>query len=82
MDDNIYTAKQISEDANSMTKEKFKEKYLIDFDNCFEAGEDYNKLMKVANELGIEDHQLPQNEPNDEDKNLFNKALNTLKIRR
>ena len=79
MNTNRYNLKQMEVDANSMSREAFKAKYMEKFDNCFKAGEDYANLMKVASQLGIKDPQSIANEPSNEDREKWNLAVNCYK---
>jgi len=76
MNTNKYNLDQMEVDANSMSREAFKAKYMGKFDNCFKAGEDYSDLMKVASKLGIKDQQSIANKPSEEDIANWNSAIN------
>ena len=76
MNTNRYNLKQMEVDANSMSRESFKEKYMAEFDNCFKVGEDYSDLMKVASQLGIKDPQSIANEPSEEEIERWHATIN------
>jgi 2-hydroxychromene-2-carboxylate isomerase len=76
MNTNRYDLKQMEVDANSMSREAFKAKYMENFDNCLKAGKDYANLMEIASQLGIKDPQLTANKASKEDIERWHATIN------